>query len=225
MSFNCNKCKRVFKSQYLLTKHKNRKYSCDTIFQCSECKQIFATSVILTQHKNRKTLCFSKEILKEQIQLQLKQLSIKEQELRLEEQERKFKHELEVIERKKQAFIEKHSYIESSKKDRKEKSLVLNINIITNNYKQYIYNNYKDNDDMSTLRQTIETGYQNMVNPLSDKPGEILLRLYDKHFSYERLVTNILSHCHNKPISQCLFYFKKLNKFFGIYKNHKAETK
>jgi hypothetical protein len=254
MSFNCNKCKRGFKSQYLLNKHTNRAFLCDTIFQCSECGQVFATNVILTQHKNRKTSCSSKEIT-DQIQLQIKQLSIKEQELRLEEQERKFnhevkmdkirkqqelklnhevgmielkkqelqleqqerkfKHEVEMVELRKQAFIEKQAYIKNIKADRKKMAII--INITTNNYKQYIYDNYKDNDDMSTLQQTMETGYQNMI---SDKSGKIMLHLYNERNNdkQEQLVNNIFAYCFSNPTSQCLFYNKELVKFYGIYR-------
>src|SRR6185369_3595863 len=142
----------------------------------------------------------------------------------LELQERKFKHDIEMIERKKQSFIEQTDYVEKVRTDRKEKRVILNINIINNNYKQYIYNNYKDNNDMSTLRDTMETGYQSMINTVSYKSEDILLRLVKKQDSYEQLFANIIAHCYSNPTSQSLFYFKNLSKFYGIYldKQYKA---
>lgn len=57
MIYSCEKCSKVFKSNYLLDKHLNRKTPCDIILQCSKCNKMFATTRLLTNHLDRKTSC------------------------------------------------------------------------------------------------------------------------------------------------------------------------
>jgi uncharacterized C2H2 Zn-finger protein len=230
--FQCTRCNQVFENNFELIRHENRKVLCDTIFQCSDCEQIFTTNSSLARHKNRKGSCSSK-ITMVQVQVQIKQLRLEERKLeeqrldriknfelqeqklkqrqqKLDQQERKFKHEVEMFEYKKQAKP-------------KEKAIVFTGDKITKDYKRYIYTNFKDNDDMSTMRQTMETQYQYIADPLSNRTREVMLSHFDIQNNDRLPITKILLFYYKNSKSQSLFYYKDLDGFFGIYLNQNKE--
>lgn len=94
MIYLCIKCNKRFSSNYILNKHINRKYPCDTNLSCLKCCKVFKVQYDLDRHLNRKyscvplvdnkrlelTLQIEKErniIINKQLELQLKSLDVK----------------------------------------------------------------------------------------------------------------------------------------------------
>jgi uncharacterized C2H2 Zn-finger protein len=69
MSFNCEKCERVFNRQNHLDKHMNRKIPCDRKLKCPRCFQEFNILGNLKQHVNKKNKCYDR---KNELELQIK---------------------------------------------------------------------------------------------------------------------------------------------------------
>jgi uncharacterized C2H2 Zn-finger protein len=149
MGFNCDKCTRVFKSQFLLTKHTNSTFPCDTIFKCSDCEEVFTTKFLLTRHENRKIPCDTvfkcsdcEEVFENNFLLirhrnkknscssktTTLQLQIQLTQLQITQEERKFKHKVELRKQVPQK--------------RKEKIALVTNNVIDKaaEYKQYVDN-------------------------------------------------------------------------------------
>jgi len=77
MTFKCNICNNEFSTKQNLTKHLNRKISCNNVIKCDNCHTIFDTTYNLRRHLNRKTPCKKinipeeNEILKIRTEVQL----------------------------------------------------------------------------------------------------------------------------------------------------------
>ena len=105
MVIKCDRCKVQFTTEYLLSKHQNKKIQCGIIFECERCKKILSTQYSLERHYNKKNPCIevkyinkpvkSKIILEKQKEISLEIQKIKEE---TKENERRFK--LELLERK-----------------------------------------------------------------------------------------------------------------------------
>ena len=53
----CIKCGKGFKTEFLLTRHSNRKIPCNRVIQCVKCNKVFKQLSDLSRHQNRKTPC------------------------------------------------------------------------------------------------------------------------------------------------------------------------
>jgi len=99
MIYKCNKCREEFISQYLLTKHENRKISCDIVLECIKCLKVFPTSQGLERHYSRLNLCVSTAEYKKRIKKEEKKKeNDRQKQIELENKMKllKFKHELEL---------------------------------------------------------------------------------------------------------------------------------
>jgi len=90
MSFNCDKCEKIFKRQRHLDQHTNRKIPCDRNLMCNRCGKDFKKLYNLTQHLNRANKCDDmREVL--QLQLKIEETKIKGKEIDLKIEETKLK--------------------------------------------------------------------------------------------------------------------------------------
>jgi uncharacterized C2H2 Zn-finger protein len=86
MTFQCEKCDKLFDREEHLTRHNDRKIPCNRVLSCDRCFKDFTHKSDLTKHMSRRFLCDNK---KEELLLQLrikdKELDVKKEELHIEE--------------------------------------------------------------------------------------------------------------------------------------------
>lgn len=85
MTFQCDKCDKIFNREIDLNRHMNRKIPCNRKLQCPRCFKIFNIMGDLKRHINKKLQCYDKKSeLELQIKLEQEKNKGKELELKIE---------------------------------------------------------------------------------------------------------------------------------------------
>jgi hypothetical protein len=114
MTFQCDKCDKIFNREEHLTRHNTRKIPCNRDLTCERCFKEFTQLGHLKNHMSRKFLCDNK---KEELLLQLKieetKLDVKKEELHVKDKEFQIEQERtkQSVEKTKQAKLEHKSTI------------------------------------------------------------------------------------------------------------------
>jgi hypothetical protein len=114
MTFQCDKCDKIFNREEHLTRHNTRKIPCHRDLTCERCFKEFTQLGHLKNHMSRKFLCDNK---KEELLLQLKieetKLDVKKEELHVKDKEFQIEQERtkQSVEKTKQAKLEHKSTI------------------------------------------------------------------------------------------------------------------
>ena len=156
MTFQCEKCEKIFARELYFIRHTNRKIPCNRNLSCTRCGKNFKSMGNLNQHLNKLNKCDNdKEILMLELQIEKEKTKQKDKELKIEE-----------------AKIKQAKLTNNQKAGRDINNIninnIQNINNyiqIGNRYKKYVDNIPVPNNIVETIYNLCKDQYNNPDNP------------------------------------------------------------
>ena len=206
ISFQCEKCDKVFKRVIDLTRHKARKIPCNRDLKCDRCFKEFTKICDLKNHLSRKFLCDNK---KEELELQLE---IKDKDLKIEEEKTKQKDKDLKIEEEKTKQEE-----EKTKQVKLEKGTVTNNNCDVQNIFGNQINNIINIDQVAMVKTLCQWEAQKLIE--SGNVEETLGRMVAFQFNNDKHPENKCIKVHEgelySKINDIVVEFKKAKFVFN----------
>lgn len=141
MDLQCKICNVNFTSEYLLSRHQNRKIPCGTIFKCERCYRILSSNHALEKHRNKKIPCKPPTTtinyikpekstkLKKEIELEIQKEKARQKEIDIAFKLRKKEIELEIQKEKKILLEQKVEKKRVEKEEEDAKKMVIALDI------------------------------------------------------------------------------------------------